>query len=74
MFISIFQKLLTLKNIMFLILLTLFLIFIVKEQNIAILFLGALLMGYMASNMLYQYSRINELERENKELVDRLYN
>lgn len=41
---------------------------------IAILFLGGLLMGYMASNMLYQYSRINELERENKELVDRLYN
>ena len=38
MFISIFQKLLTLKNIMFLILLTLFLIFIVKEQNIVILF------------------------------------
>lgn len=41
MFISIFQKLLTLKNIMFLILLTLFLIFIVKEQNIAILFFAS---------------------------------
>lgn len=41
MFISIFQKLLTLKNIMFLILLLLFLIFIVKEQNIAILFFAS---------------------------------